>query len=317
MTPGLIDAHASAGLSGIMNVPQDQDLEERTGTNQAALRVLDGFNPREPLLRYLLEHGVTVIHAVPGPHNPIAGQAGIFRVTGEVVRFPSAMVFNLGEAPKRGDGAPGTRMGTAAIIRKALADAGQPVKEEHKHKLDLNRKALLPVLARRLPALFVAHREDDIHTALRIIREFKLKGILSQVTEGFLVPHGLKGTPVLAAPTMQRAGGMERFNTCFVNAALMADAGLSVSITSGYESYVPKTRVVLFEAQVAAAYGLGWQRALRAVTIEPAKALGIDKEYGTIEPGKVADLVCYDGDPLEYTSHVTAVFSVGKLAYRR
>ncbi len=95
----------------------------------------------------------------------------------------------------------------------------------------------------------------------------------------------------------------------------MADAGLSVSITSGYESYVPKTRVVLFEAQVAAAYGLGWQRALQAVTIEPAKALGIDTDYGTIQQGKVADLVCYDGDPFEYTSHVSAVFTNGRLVY--
>ena len=122
---------------------------------------------------------------------------------------------------------------------------------------------------------------------------------------------------MLAAPTMQRASSIERFNTTLENAALLADAGVAVAITSGYESYVPKTRVVLFEAGVAAASGLRWQRALRAVTIDAARILGIAKDHGSIEKGKVADLVCYDGDPFETTSHVTAVFSKGRLVYRR
>jgi len=318
VTPGLIDAHASAGLSGALNVPADQDLSEPTGPNQAALRALDGFNPRERLLGYLLRHGVTVLQCVPGPRNPISGQAGIFTTTGKTVRFPSAMVFNLGEGPKRNDGqAPGTRMGTAAIIRQALAEAKWPGKKDADNAIDLNRAALQPVLRGELPAVFVAHREDDIVTALRIAREFGLKLVLSQATEGFLLPDRLKGVMVLAAPTMQRAGGLERYNSCFENAAIMADAGVRLAITSGYESYVPKTRVILFEAGVAAANGLGFDRALRAVTIDAARALGIDREFGSIERGKRADLACFDGDPFEYTSHCQAVFVEGRLVYAR
>jgi len=321
VTPGLIDAHGSAGLSGIFNVAADQDLAEKTDNNQAALRVIDGFNPREELVRYLLRHGVTLIQAVPGPTEPIAGQAGIFRTDRETaadatVKFPSAMVFNLGEAVKKGDGAPGTRMGIAAIIRKALSEAGQEPEEK---KVDLNRAALGPVVRGELPAMFVANREDDILTALRIAREFGLKLWLSQATEACLVTGALKdaGVPVLIAPTTQRAGGLERFNSCFDMAGVCADAGLPLAFTSSFEGYVPKTRVVLFEAGVAAANRLGWRRALRALTIDAARILGIDKEYGSLEPGKVADLVCYDGDPLEYASHVTAVYGRGELVYWR
>ncbi len=312
VTPGLIDAHGSAGLSGAMNVPADQDLEESAAPNQASLRAIDGFNPREPLLRYLLAHGVTMIHAVPGPGNPIAGQAGLFRThDGSVVRSPTAFVFNLGESPKEERG---TRMGTAALIRKALAP-GKPPKDEP----DIDRDALKPLLDGSVPALFVAHREDDLMTALRIAREFNLRVILSQATEGFLVREELKAAaiPVVAAPTMQRAGDLQRYNTTLENAALMADAGIPVAITSGYESYVPKTRVILFEAGVAAANGLGWERALASVTSVPAGILGVGDEVGSLAAGRRADLVLYDGDPLEYASHVDAVYVGGRLAYRR
>ena len=322
VTPGLIDAHGSAGLTGIFNVPQDQDLQEKTDPDQAALRVIDGFNPREPLLRYLLRHGVTLIQATPGPSRPIAGQAGIFRTdrgTPEeaTVKFPSAMVFNLGERVKGAEGGPRTRMGVAAQIRQSLAEAARRTAKDE--KIDLDRQALIPVIQNFLPAIFVAHREDDIATALRIAKEFHLKAILSQATEGFLSTAAIKkaGVPVLLAPTTQRSGGLERFNSTFENAGICADAGIPIAFTSSFEGYVPKTRVVLFEAGVAAVNRLGWQRALRALTIDAARILGIDDKYGSLEQGKVADLVLYDGDPFEYTSHITAVYGKGELVYKR
>jgi imidazolonepropionase-like amidohydrolase len=175
--------------------------------------------------------------------------------------------------------------------------------------VDLSREALARVVRGEVPAFFVAQREDDLLTALRIAKEFGLQAILSQATEGYLVAEEVAkaGVFVAAAPTMQRAGSLETFNACFENAARLAGAGVPVAITSGYESYVPKTRVVLFEAAVAAANGMGWERALRAVTLDAARLLGVDAEYGSIEPGKRAVLACFDGDPFEYTTHVTQV----------
>src|SRR5262249_10888709 len=131
VTPGLIDAHAVVGLSGILNVKgADQDQDELSDPNQADLRALDSFNPNEPLLELVREHGVTVVHALPGRANVIAGQTGIFRTYGTMaermkVRFPAGLLVNLGEVPKQTypGKLPGTRMGTANLVRSALSQA--------------------------------------------------------------------------------------------------------------------------------------------------------------------------------------------------
>jgi len=124
VTPGLIDAHAVIGLTGALNVPADQDQDELSDPNQADLRALDGFHPNEPLLGFLRDHGVTVVHAMPGRANVIAGQSGVFRTYGRTaeqmtLKFPAAVLVNLGEAPKASypGKAPQTRMATAALVR--------------------------------------------------------------------------------------------------------------------------------------------------------------------------------------------------------
>jgi imidazolonepropionase-like amidohydrolase len=320
------------GVSGRLNIPADQDQDEHSDPNQADARILDSFNPEEPLLEFALEHGVTVIQAVPGPTNVIAGQAGIFRTRGKTaaamtLRFPSAIVFNLGEAPKTAypGKAPGTRMGTAALIRNALVAAGNDRRKRASAKEDtpvdrnLKHEALGLLLERKIPAVYRAHRADDLVTALRLTEEFQLDGALALASEAYLILDALASakTPVLVHPTMQRPAAPETYNTTLCNATLLADRGIPVAITSGFESYVPKTRVPLFEAAMAMANGLGYDRALRAVTIDAARILKIDSDYGSIEPGKVADLVVYDGDPFEYTTHVTHVILGGRLAYDR
>ncbi|MCZ6691900.1 MAG: amidohydrolase family protein [Planctomycetota bacterium] len=329
VTPGFIDAHSSVGLSGLFNVRGDQDHDELVDPDQSALRVLDGFNPREPLLDYLLKHGVTTIQCMPGPGNPIAGQAAIFRTHGNsademLIRSPSSLVFNLGERPKAVYGerrqAPTTRMGTAAVIRKALVSARHPERKEGEEPgRDLGREALIQALDGNIPSIFVAHREDDIQTALRLSREFGLKCILSQATEGYVVADALRSAEVavLVGPTLQRPGGLETHNASYENAARLRDAGVPLAITSGFESYVPKTHLIHFEAALAAVNGLRRDRALEAITIGAARILDIDDEYGSIEPGKVADLVLFDGDPFEYVSQVSKVFAGGELVFDR
>ena len=336
-TPGLIDAHTVVGLSGWLNIPADQDQDELSDPNQADARVLDGFNPNEPLLRFALAHGVTVAQVCPGRANPIAGQAGIFRTAGRTaegmaIRSPSAMVFNLGEVPKSSypDKAPATRMGTAALIRKALSEAqGYRAKQEAAAKDEDDDKpgpdrnprleALGLALAGEVPALFTAHRADDIATALRLADEFGLEPVLGLATEGYLIADRIATAevPVLVHPTMQRVGSPETFHSTLTNAAALADAGVPIAITSAFEGYVPKTRAPLYEAAIAMANGLGHDRALRSITLGAAEILGIADRFGSLEPGKAGDVVLYDGDPFEYATHVTHVLLDGRAAFDR
>lgn len=321
VTPGLIDAFATAGLSGAWNIPADQDLDELSDPNQADLRALDGFNPREPLLDFLQQTGVTVVHAAPGRANPIAGRGGVFRTDGTTAESAAlvpvgSLIVNLGESAK---GKLTTRMGVAALVRKAFADAdayrtSKPATKNAKHE------ALIPALEGKVPVYFSAHRRDDIQTALRIASEFKLKPVIAMGTEGYRMADELKktGVPVVVHPTMQRAGGsMETLHAFTSNAAALDTAGVPITICTGFEGYVPKTRVLRYEAAMAAAAGLDRDRALRAITLDAAKLLGIEKDHGSIEAGKVADLVLYDGDPFEHATHVTHTIMRGRVVYSR
>jgi imidazolonepropionase-like amidohydrolase len=310
--------------------------------NQADLRVLDAFNPNEPLLEFLRREGVTVVRACPGRANVIAGQAGIFRTYGPTVekmtvRFPAALVVNLGEAPKKSypNKLPTTRMGTAALVRNALAQAQSDrrkraaAKDEDKRPpRNLKLEALGLALDRKLPVVFSGHRADDLETALRLAREFHLRAELDLAAEAYLMADRIAaaGVPVVVHPTMQRPSEMETLNIHLGNAAVLAGHKVPLAIGTGYESYVPKTRVLRHEAAVAAVNGLGCERALAAVTLGAARVLGIDDRFGSIEPGKVGDLVLYDGDPsnptlpvdpFETTTRVSYVIMDGRIVYSR
>jgi imidazolonepropionase-like amidohydrolase len=323
VTPGLIDTFCVAGLSGAWKTPADQDQDEVSDPNQADLRVLDGFNPREALLDFQQANGVTAVHVTPGRKNPLAGRSGVFRTDGTTVDRAAitpvnAVLVNLGEVPKGGKN-PTSRMGVAALVRKAFTEAqayGAKPPAAKNPKLE----ALIPALEGKAPVYFAAHRKDDIQTALRIAKEFNLKPVIALGTEAYRMADELKkaGVPVVVHPTMQRAGGsMETLHSFTGNAAALDAAGVPVTICTGFEGYVPKTRVLRHEAAMAVAAGMDKERALRAVTINAAKLLGIEKEYGSIEVGKVADLVLYDGDPFEHATHVTQTISRGKVVYDR
>jgi imidazolonepropionase-like amidohydrolase len=334
VTPGLIDAHTVVGLAGALNINADQDQDERSDPNQADLRVLDGFNPREPLLQFLRQQGVTVVHAVPGRANVIAGQTGIFRTSGRTaegmaLRFPAGILVNLGEIPKSSytNRLPTTRMGTASLVRTAFIQARNHAKkrasakgEDKQPPRNPKLEALQPALAGKIPVIFAAHRADDLATGLRLAKEFKLQARLDLATEGYLMADELARArvPVVLHPTMQRAGAsMETYHSQLCNAAVLAERKIPLAIGTGFEGYVPKTRVVRQEAAMAMVNGLGFERALSAITLDAARILGIDEQRGSIEKGKVADLVLYDGDPFEHATHVTHTISEGRLVYDR
>lgn len=344
VTPGLIDTDSTVGISGAYNIPHDQDEDETTDPNTADVRALDSFNPDEILLKYVNKYGVTTVQSAPGPKNPIAGRAGIFKTRGPdsalatadqlAIRPESAMIFNLGDIPKTTYGEkhkpPMTRMKTAEIIRKALWDAQAYQEKWDKWKKegsdaakqpsrDQKLEAMMPVVAGTMAAVFTAHRADDIITAIRIGSEFHLKYMLASVTEGYLVRDEIRkaGVPCLVGPIMERTESPQTVNATYEIAGLLEQAGIPVSLMTGFEGYVPKNRVLLFEAAVAAGNGMGMEKALRAITIEAAQILGIQERVGSLIAGKDADVVLFDGDPFEYRSHVLGVIVNGQLSYQR
>jgi len=163
--------------------------------------------------------------------------------------------------------------------------------------------------------LITAHKDQDIMTALRLAKEFNLKIVLDGASDAQLVLSEIKasGFPVIIHPTMARAGG-DTESLSMETAAKLKAAGIPVALQSGYEGYVPKTRVILFEAAMAAANGLSKSDALALITIDAAKILGLDGRIGSLAVGKDADIAMYDGDPFEYTSHCTGTIINGIVA---
>ncbi len=325
VTPGLIDAHSVVGLSGAFNLPADQDQDEASDPNQADLRVQDGFNPAEPLLEFVRQEGVTVVHTVPGRQNVIAGQSGIFRTTATTaekatIRFPAGLLVNLGEVPKQTypNKLPTTRMGIASLIRTAFTQA-----KNGRAKADATPNPKLAALGLaldgKLPVIFAAHRADDLETALRLGKEFNLRVRLDLATEAYLVADRITDArvPVVLHPPMQRPGSMETFHSYLGSASVLSRAKIPLAIGTGYEAYVPKTRVLRREVAVAVANGLPYDAGLAAMTRDAAKLLGIDDRYGTLETGKIADLALFDGDPFEQTSHTVYTIAEGRVVWDR
>jgi imidazolonepropionase-like amidohydrolase len=309
VTPGLIDAHTVIGLSGYLNQPQDQDQLEKTIAMQPELRAVDAYDPREKLIEWVRGFGVTTIHTGHGPGALISGQTMIIKTnapTADAAMVPAAMVaVSLGDLGKAETGkSPGTRPKEIALLRSEFIKA----KEYTPKTRDLHLETLARVLKGELRLLITVHRANDLVTALRLAKEFNLKIVLDGAAESQLVLERIKaaGFPVIIHPTMMRANA-ETENATFEDAAKLQSAGIPWALQSGFEEYVPKTRVVLWEAGVAAANGLTFDQALAGITINAAKLLGIANRVGSLETGKDADLALYDGDPFEYTSHCTGV----------
>lgn len=218
--------------------------------------------------------------------------------------------------PNEQVGARGTTDTTVPVGRPAetaSAQAGAPSGGKDDAR-DLRREAIARVIRRELPLLITAHRAQDILSALRLAQEFNIRIVLDGAAESYLVTEEIKraSVPVIIHPTMARATG-ESENLSMETAGILRRAGIPVALQSGFESYVPKTRVVLFEAALAAANGLQPDEALALITIDAARLLGIANRVGSIEAGKDADLALFDGDPLEYTTHVRVVIINGQV----
>ena len=328
VTPGLIDAHTVVGLSGYLNQDQDQDQLDAGEPIQPELRAIDSYNPRERLIEWVRGFGVTTIHTGHAPGALVSGQTMVVKTVGESVDdgvlVPAAMVaVTLGDDARPGDAkkSPGTRSKAMAMLRGELVKTQDYLRKldaadaEKRPDRDLRREVFADVLRGRLPLLVTANRATDIDAALRLAKEFDIRIVLDSAAEGYLVADRIKeaGVPVIVHPSMRRGGSGETENISFETAATLRAKGIRVALQSGFEGYVPKTRVALFEAAIAAANGLSTDEALATITTDAAAILGVGDRLGSLRPGMDGDVAVFDGDPFEYATHCTAVVIDGRV----
>jgi imidazolonepropionase-like amidohydrolase len=293
---------------------------------QPELRAIDAYNPREELIEYVRGFGVTTVHTGHAPGELISGQTMIAKTRGGTVQ--EALIFDgkavcatlTESSQKSGKQSPGTRGKQMSMLRALLIEATEyrskwskqsketEKSDDSKVARNLKLEAIVDVLDGKKTLLITADRAQDIASALRLGEEFGIRIWLDSAAEAYqLIPEIKKaGVPVLLHPSMARANG-DRENMTFRSASILKDSGIPFAIESGFEAYVPKVRIVLFEAALAAAHGLSKEAALESITLSAARILGIQDRVGSIEVGKDADLALYDGDPLEYTTHCTSV----------
>lgn len=345
VTPGLVDAHSTVGLTGYLNTAADQDQLERSAAIQPELRALDAYDPQERLIEWVRSFGVTTMNTGHGPGALISGQTMIVKTVGhtadEAAIVPTAMIAaSLGLEGRAEQGkSPGTRGKEIAMLRTEFIKAQEALRKQSKPEppakpdaaaaspeakpdkgesktpdRDLKTEALIRVLKGEIPLLVTAERARDVISAIRLAREFHIKLIIDSCAECAMILEEVKasGYPVILHATMKRAGG-ETENISFEDASKLAAAGIPFALQSGYEGYVPKTRVILWEAAVAAANGLTFNQALASVTIDAAKIIGVAARVGSLEPGKDGDVALYDGDPFEYTSHCLGTVIEGRV----
>lgn len=325
VTPGFIDARSVVGLAGALNSPADSDQLERSNPFQPELRAIDAYNAREHLVIFLSNNGVTTIHTGHAPGAVASGQTMIVKTTGLTVNEAlidsvTMVAFTLGASVSSNYSAVGTRSRTVALLRSELIKAREylgkiDAAEGDLTKMparDLKLEIMAQVLRGEVRALVTANRVTEIMTALRLQQEFGFQMVLDGAAEAYLVMDEIKasGVSVFIHPTMVRTTG-DMQNATWETAAKLHQAGIPFAFQGGYEAYVPKTRVVQYEAAIAVANGLPYQAGLAALTIASAQILGIADRVGSLEPGKDADLVLFDGDPFEYLTKITGVMING------
>lgn len=326
--PGFIDAHAHLGLDGYGIGFEGHDYNEMNDVCTPQLRAIDSFNPLDPTVKQAALAGVTTVATGQGSSNAIGGTWIAVKTTGVcvddmIIKDPVAMKCALGENPKRcyrekGNSA---RMTTAANIRQMLFKAKEYLAKKEAAAGDVTKmpafdykcEAMIPVLNKEIPLKVHAHQANDILTAVRIAREFDVKLTLEHVTEGHLIADKLaecKDVPMAVGPTLTHASKFELQNKSWTTPKVLNEKGCLVSIIT--DSPVIPQQYLPLCAGLAAKAGMDPYEALKAITINPAKHIGIEDRVGSLEVGKDGDLVVYEGSPLEIEGRVRLVLINGK-----
>ena len=329
--PGFVEAHGHIGVHEEAEGWAGQDTNEMTDPVGARMRALDAINPADLGFADALSGGVTTAVIKPGSGNPIGGQTVAVKCWGRtvdemLVREPVSVKSALGENPKRvyGDKGklPSTRQGVAAVIRDELTKAQDYLAKKAEAEADgkaFERNNTLEILGKvvsgELPWCQHAHRADDIATAIRLSEEFGYKLILNHGTEGHLIADVIadKQIPVIIGPLFTARSKVELRNRGLRNPGILARAGVELAITTDHP--VVPIHFLVHQATLAVKEGLDSDTALRSITTNPARIMGLDDRVGALKPGLDGDVVIWSGDPLDVMSRALHVYVQGREVY--
>lgn len=331
--PGMIDAHCHLGMWEDAIGFEGSDGNEMTDPITPQLRAIDSINPMDRTFKEAYEGGITTVSTGPGSANVIGGQFANIKTYGKrvddmVIQEPAAMKIAFGENPKRvyndKKTMPMTRMATAALLRETLMKAKEYYNKKQEAKddqskapaFDMKMEALIDVLEGKIPLKAHAHRADDIFTSIRIAKEFGVKITLEHCTEGHLIADYIaeEGLSAVVGPTFGDRSKFELINKTFDTPKILWEAGVKIAIMTDHP-VIPLQHLPLCAALSAKA-GLPEEEALKAITIYPAEILGIADRVGSLEIGKDADIVIWDGHPFDLASSVVCTIIDGEVVYK-
>ncbi len=326
--PGLIDIHTHLGIYEENAGWAGADGNEYSEPITPHLRALDAINPDDPAFRDAYANGITTVNIFPGSANIIGGLGVAVKTWGKtlnerIVKEPSGLKMAFGENPKRVYSSknimPSTRLGNAHVARKALLEAKNYVEKRAKSKdnktLKLNLEAIKGVFDGLYPARIHSHRADDIITAWRIMDEFGLEFVIEHCTEGHLIADfiGEKKIPCALGPSISTKIKQELKNITFKTAKVLNDHEALFSFIT--DAPVIPIYTLPLEAALAVREGLSEEDAIKALTINAAKILRVEKKIGSIEEGKEADMVITDTNILDPLHKVFYTIIDGEIVF--
>lgn len=330
--PGMVEAHCHLGMEESAIGFEGDDVNETTDPITPHMRAIDGCNPIDETIVNACKAGVTSVAAGPGSANVIGGTFVAYKTHGICmdemkIKEAIAMKAAFGENPKRvyrEKGKIRTRMNIAALLRETLMKTKEYMMKKEAAKGDIMRmpaydmklEAMIPVLKKELPLKCHAHRADDILTVIRIAKEFDIKVTLDHCTDGEVIKKQIKesGFPAIVGPSFGHKTKFELANKSFKTPAVLHKAGILIAITTD-SPVIPEEYLPLCAA-LAMKNGLDEMEALKAITINPAKILGLDDRIGSIKEGKDADIIICDRSLLDTMNHVNYTIINGEIAYQ-
>lgn len=325
--PGIIEAHCHMGITEEKKGMEGDDCNETVDPITPYLRAIDAINPMDAAFNDALQAGITSAMIGPGSSNVVGGQFAFVKTHGRcidrmVVKAPAAMKIAFGENPKvnySGQGtSPSTRMAIAAMLREELTKAvsyGKKKEQEPDMEPDFRYECWLPVLRGEIPLKAHVHRADDILTAVRIAKEFRLRMTLDHCSEGHLIMEELQeaGFPAIVGPDMASRNKIEVQNMAFKTVGLLAKQGILTAVTTDHP--VSKIQFLPICAGLAVKAGMPKEEGLRSITINAARICGVDERVGSLAVGKDADVVIFDGSPMEVITRTLCTIIEGKIVY--